>query len=84
MSKLNGRKVAHLNALFSGTMVVGLGNLPMTVDSNLGGVVGGTELTLTEFGVHCKGKNKTGAKFEFVLPLSACKMVQLAPEEPSK
>lgn len=75
MDNLDGRKVIKVQ-LHEAAHVLGLGSVPTTFDSSLGGTLGKTEITLTDFGVYVKGGGKQG-KFEFILPLAACKCIQL-------
>ena len=79
MQSLNGRKVLKVQ-LHEAAHAVNLGSVKTTVDSSLGGKVGGTELTLVEHGVLVKGQSREG-KYEFILPTAACKMIQLVPDE---
>lgn len=79
MANLYGREVSKVQ-LHETCHVTNLGSVATTVSSDLGGKQGATELTLTEIGVHVKGVGPQGGKFEFVLPLAACKMIQLAAE----
>lgn len=75
MDNLVGRNVIKVQ-LHEAAHVLGLGSVPTTFDSSLGGALGGASITLTELGVYVQGKSSSG-KWAFVLPLAACKNIQL-------
>lgn len=76
MNNLNGRSVLKV-MLHETAHAFNLGSVPTTFGPELGGRPNASVITLTDLGVHVKGTSQQGDKFEFVLPLAACKLIQL-------
>lgn len=80
MSDLKNRKVLKAE-LHDVSHALGVGGVPKTITSALGGKTDGSTLTyIPGEGVLVEGSSQTNVKFSFLLPTAMCKLIQFVNE----